>query len=108
MGLPEPSVSFRYFLPAPALRAMITTYYVLEIGGDTQVEESLQTWLRDSAPAPMPKKAAKKVKARRQVAQQLNESRVPKDPAVLARPFSQSSGATWLLLVRPAKSYPKR
>jgi len=41
MGLPEPSVSFRYFLPAPALRATITTYYVLEIGGDQPIEELL-------------------------------------------------------------------
>jgi AraC-like DNA-binding protein len=41
MGLPEPSVSFRYFLPAPSLRAMITTYYVLEVGGDAPVEELL-------------------------------------------------------------------
>jgi AraC-like DNA-binding protein len=39
--LPEAPVSFRYFLPAPALRATITTYYVLEIGGEAQVEELL-------------------------------------------------------------------
>jgi AraC-like DNA-binding protein len=37
----ETGVSFRYFLPAPALRAMITTYYVLEIGGAGLVEELL-------------------------------------------------------------------
>ena len=34
-------VSFRYFLPAPPLRATITTYYVLELGGDAPVEELL-------------------------------------------------------------------
>jgi AraC-like DNA-binding protein len=39
--LPEPRVSFRYFLPAPALRATITTYYVLEIGGEDPIEELL-------------------------------------------------------------------
>lgn len=39
--MPEAGVSFRYFLPAPKLRAMITTYYVLEIGGDGLVEELL-------------------------------------------------------------------
>lgn len=39
--MPETGVSFRYFLPAPALRATITTYYVLEIGGDGLVEELL-------------------------------------------------------------------
>jgi AraC-like DNA-binding protein len=39
--LPETRVSFRYFLPAPALRAMITTYYVLEIGGEGPIEELL-------------------------------------------------------------------
>lgn len=38
---PEAGVSFRYFLPAPALRASITTYYVLEIGGSGLVEELL-------------------------------------------------------------------
>jgi len=37
----ETSVSFRYFLPATALRATITTYYVLEVGGDGLVEELL-------------------------------------------------------------------
>ena len=37
----ETSVSFRYFLPAPALRATITTYYVLDVGGDGLVEELL-------------------------------------------------------------------
>jgi AraC-like DNA-binding protein len=41
MGLPETPVSFRYFLPAPALRATITTYYVLEIGGEAPIEELL-------------------------------------------------------------------
>lgn len=39
--MPELGVSFRYFLPAPALRATITTYYVLEIGGSGLVEELL-------------------------------------------------------------------
>ncbi|MFL5297396.1 MAG: helix-turn-helix domain-containing protein [Phenylobacterium sp.] len=39
--MPEPRVSFRYFLPAPALRATITTYYVLEIGGEAAIEELL-------------------------------------------------------------------
>jgi len=39
--MPETSVSFRYFLPAPALRATITTYYVLEVGGDGLIEELL-------------------------------------------------------------------
>jgi AraC-like DNA-binding protein len=39
--MPEVGVSFRYFLPAPALRAMITTYYVLEIGEAGLVEELL-------------------------------------------------------------------
>jgi AraC-like DNA-binding protein len=39
--LSETRVSFRYFLPAPALRATITTYYVLEIGGDAPIEEPL-------------------------------------------------------------------
>jgi AraC-like DNA-binding protein len=37
----ETGVSFRYFLPAPALRATITTYYVLELGADAPVEELL-------------------------------------------------------------------
>ncbi|WP_372783663.1 helix-turn-helix domain-containing protein [Phenylobacterium sp.] len=37
----EADVSFRYFLPAPALRATITTYYVLEVGGDGLAEELL-------------------------------------------------------------------
>jgi AraC-like DNA-binding protein len=37
--MPETGVSFRYFLPAPSLRAMITTYYVLEIGGDATIED---------------------------------------------------------------------
>jgi AraC-like DNA-binding protein len=39
--LSEIPVSFRYFLPAPALRATITTYYVLEIGGEVAIEELL-------------------------------------------------------------------
>ncbi|MDB5423655.1 MAG: AraC family transcriptional regulator [Phenylobacterium sp.] len=39
--MPEAGVSFRYFLPAPALRATITTYYVLEIGRSGLVEELL-------------------------------------------------------------------
>ncbi len=39
--MPETGVSFRYFLPAPALRAMITSYYVLEIAGDGPIEELL-------------------------------------------------------------------
>jgi AraC-like DNA-binding protein len=39
--LPETRVSFRYFLPAPALRATITTYYVLEVGGEAPIEELL-------------------------------------------------------------------
>jgi AraC-like DNA-binding protein len=38
---PETGVSYRYFLPAPALRATITTYYVLEVGGDGPIEELL-------------------------------------------------------------------
>jgi AraC-like DNA-binding protein len=38
---PEIPVSFRYFLPAPSLRAMITTYYVLELGGEEPIEELL-------------------------------------------------------------------
>jgi AraC-like DNA-binding protein len=37
----EAAVSYRYFLPAPELRAMITTYYVIEIGGDGLTEELL-------------------------------------------------------------------
>jgi len=37
----EAAVSYRYFLPAPELRAMITTYYVIEIGGDGLGEELL-------------------------------------------------------------------
>jgi AraC-like DNA-binding protein len=37
--MPETGVSFRYFLPAPALRAAITTYYVLEVDGP--IEELL-------------------------------------------------------------------
>lgn len=37
----EASVSYRYFLPAPELRAIITTYYVLEIGGRGLIEELL-------------------------------------------------------------------
>jgi AraC-like DNA-binding protein len=37
----EARVSFRYFLPAPALRATITTYYVLDVGGDEPIEELL-------------------------------------------------------------------
>src|ERR1700761_5901621 len=39
--IPETGVSFRYFLPAPALRATITTYYVLEVGGAGLIEELL-------------------------------------------------------------------
>lgn len=39
--IPETGVSFRYFLPAPALRATITSYYVLEVGGEGLVEELL-------------------------------------------------------------------
>jgi AraC-like DNA-binding protein len=39
--MPDAGVSFRYFLPAPALRAMITTYYVLDVGGDAPIEELL-------------------------------------------------------------------
>lgn len=39
MRVPETRVSFRYFLPAPSLRATITTYYVLEI--DAPIEELL-------------------------------------------------------------------
>jgi len=31
--MPETGVSFRYFLPAPALRGMITSYYTLEVDG---------------------------------------------------------------------------
>jgi AraC-like DNA-binding protein len=37
----QAAVSYRYFLPAPALRALITTYYVIEIGGDGLGEELL-------------------------------------------------------------------
>jgi len=37
----EAAVSYRYFLPAPELRAMITTYYVIEIGGNGLIEELL-------------------------------------------------------------------
>jgi AraC-like DNA-binding protein len=37
----EAVVSYRYFLPAPELRAMITSYYVIEIGGDGLTEELL-------------------------------------------------------------------
>jgi AraC-like DNA-binding protein len=39
--MPETRVSFRYFLPAPALRATITSYYVLEIEGEGPIEELL-------------------------------------------------------------------
>src|SRR5258708_32505686 len=39
--VPETRVSFRYFLPAPALRATITTYYVLDVGGEAPIEELL-------------------------------------------------------------------
>lgn len=39
--MPEPAVSYRYFLPAPELRATITTYYVIEIGGDGLTEDLL-------------------------------------------------------------------
>lgn len=35
------AVSYRYFLPAPELRAVITTYYVIEIGGDGPIEDLL-------------------------------------------------------------------
>ena len=35
------AVSYRYFLPAPELRALITTYYVIEIGGEGLGEELL-------------------------------------------------------------------
>ena len=41
MASGETRVSFRYFLPAPALRATITTYYVLEIEGEAPIEELL-------------------------------------------------------------------
>lgn len=37
----EAALSYRYFLPAPELRAMITSYYVIEIGGDDGIEELL-------------------------------------------------------------------
>ena len=37
----ETRVSFRYFLPAPALRATITTYYVIEVDGEAPIEELL-------------------------------------------------------------------
>lgn len=37
----ERPISFRYFLPAPALRAAITSYYVLDVGGETPIEELL-------------------------------------------------------------------
>jgi AraC-like DNA-binding protein len=37
----EAVVSYRYFLPAPELRALITSYYVIEIGGDGLTEELL-------------------------------------------------------------------
>jgi hypothetical protein len=37
----EATVSYRYFLPAPELRAMITTYYVIETGGEALTEELL-------------------------------------------------------------------
>ena len=40
-GLPEPRFSFRYFLPAPPLRATMTTYYVLDVGGEEPIEELL-------------------------------------------------------------------
>ena len=39
--MPGTGVSFRYFLPAPALRGMITTYYVLDVRGDGFIEELL-------------------------------------------------------------------
>ena len=38
---PETSVSYRYFLPAPALRATITSYYVLDFGGAAPIEDLL-------------------------------------------------------------------
>jgi AraC-like DNA-binding protein len=37
----EAAVAYRYFLPAPELRAMITTYYVIEIGDDGLMDELL-------------------------------------------------------------------
>ena len=37
----EAAGSYRYFLPAPELRAMITTYYVIELGGERPTEELL-------------------------------------------------------------------
>ena len=37
----EAVVSYRYFLPAPELRAMITTYYAIDIGGERPIEELL-------------------------------------------------------------------
>ena len=39
--MPDANASFPHFLPALALRATITTYYVLEIGGDGLVEALL-------------------------------------------------------------------
>lgn len=38
---PETGVSYKYFLPAPSLRAMITTYYMIEIHGDEPIEDLL-------------------------------------------------------------------
>ncbi len=40
-GLAETRASFRYFQPAAALRATITSYYVLDLEGDAPVEELL-------------------------------------------------------------------
>jgi AraC-like DNA-binding protein len=39
--VPETTFSFRYFLPAPGLRATITSYYVLDVGGEAPIEELL-------------------------------------------------------------------
>jgi AraC-like DNA-binding protein len=39
--LPESRVSFRYHLPSPALRAMITTYYVIDVHGDAPIDDLL-------------------------------------------------------------------
>ncbi|HVG49692.1 MAG TPA: helix-turn-helix domain-containing protein [Rubellimicrobium sp.] len=37
----DAGISFRYFLPAPALRGAITTYYILDVGGEGLIEELL-------------------------------------------------------------------
>jgi AraC-like DNA-binding protein len=42
--LPETSVSFRYFLPAPPLRGAITTYYVLDVGNGPIEELLFPEW----------------------------------------------------------------